>query len=197
MASTWPGPTPPRAQRRALVACFSVNLPNTITVGRIALVPVFVALAFREGTGSQIAALVVFVVASLSDSLDGYIARRDGTISRAGQFLDPTADKLLLGAALVVLVAERDFPLWAAVVLAAREVILQIHRTRVVRAGGDLPSSATAKIKTFSLTVMGGWWLLPWDRINVVHWILLGEAIIFSLVSAVEYYVRRPKERVA
>jgi len=172
-----------------------VNLPNAITVARIALVPVFLVLAFREGDVSQIAALVVFVVASLSDSLDGYLARRDGKVTRAGQFLDPTADKLLLGAALVVLVAERSFPLWAALVLAAREILLQIYRTGIVRGGGDLPASTTAKIKTFSLTVMGGWWLLPWERPNIVHWILLGEAIIFSVVSAVEYYVRRPKER--
>jgi CDP-diacylglycerol--glycerol-3-phosphate 3-phosphatidyltransferase len=172
-----------------------VNLPNSITVARIAMVPVFLAFAFRDDTSSKVTALIVFVVASLSDSLDGYIARRDGTISRLGQFLDPTADKLLLGAALVVLVTERSFPLWAALVLAIRELVLQIYRTNVVRGGGDLPSSATAKIKTISLTLMGGWWLLPWDDRNVVHWILLGEAIIFSVVSAAEYFVRRPRER--
>lgn len=173
-----------------------MNLPNSITIGRIALVPVFLAFGFRDTTSARVTALIVFVVASLSDSLDGYLARRDGTVSRVGKFLDPTADKLLLGAALVVLVAERGFPLWAALVLAAREVVLQVYRTKVVRSGGDLPASTTAKIKTISLTVMGGWWLLPWDRTNIVHWILMGEAIVFSLVSAVEYYVRRPREQV-
>jgi CDP-diacylglycerol---glycerol-3-phosphate 3-phosphatidyltransferase len=174
-----------------------VNLPNAITVGRIALVPVFLAFAFRDDTGSQIVALAIFVVASLSDLLDGYLARRDGTVSRTGQFLDPTADKLLLGAALIVLVTERSFPLWAALVLATREIVLQIYRTNIVRAGGDLPASTTAKIKTLSLTVMGSWWLLPWDDRNIVHWILVGEAIIFSIVSATEYFVRRPRESVS
>lgn len=176
-----------------LVASAVVNLPNAITVGRIALVPVFLVLAFRGSTSATAAALIVFVIASLSDILDGYIARRDNKISRVGQFLDPTADKLLVGAALVVLVAQRDFPLWAAVLLAAREVVVQVIRTNIVRDGGTLPSSATGKIKTVSQIVMVSWWLLPWDRVNVGHWILLGEALIFSFVSGFEYVVRRPK----
>ena len=170
-----------------------MNLPNAITVGRIALVPVFLVLAFRDSTAAMAAALVVFVVASFSDFVDGYIARRDGKISRVGQFLDPTADKLLVVAALVVLVAQRDFPLWAAVLLVIREIVVQIIRTNIVRDGGTLPSSATGKIKTVSQIVMVSWWLLPWTEINVGHWILLGEALIFSLVSGVEYIVRRPK----
>ena len=170
-----------------------MNLPNAITVGRIALVPVFWVLAFKDTPGATAAALIVFVVASLSDFVDGYIARRDGKISRAGQFLDPTADKLLVGAALVVLVSERSFPLWAALLLGVREIVVQIIRTNIVRDGGTLPSSATGKIKTVSQLVMVSWWLLPWDERNIGHFILLGETLIFSLVSGLEYIVRRPK----
>ncbi|MDQ3962847.1 MAG: CDP-diacylglycerol--glycerol-3-phosphate 3-phosphatidyltransferase [Actinomycetota bacterium] len=173
-----------------------MNLPNAITVGRVALVPVFLVLAFRDSTSATAAALVVFLVASVSDFVDGYIARRDDTISRVGQFLDPTADKLLVGAALVVLVAQHDFPLWAAILLGLREVVVQVVRTNIVRDGGTLPSSATGKIKTVSQIVMVSWWLLPWERINLVHWILLGEALIFSFVSGIEYIVRRPKQPV-
>lgn len=171
-----------------------MNLPNAITVGRIALVPVFWVLAFKDSAGATAAALIVFIIASLSDFVDGYIARRDNKISRVGQFLDPTADKLLVGAALVVLVAERGFPLWAALLLAAREVIVQVVRTNVVREGGTLPSSATGKIKTVSQLVMVSWWLLPWDERNIGHWILLGEALVFAFVSGFEYVVRRPKQ---
>ncbi|HEV3473507.1 MAG TPA: CDP-diacylglycerol--glycerol-3-phosphate 3-phosphatidyltransferase [Actinomycetota bacterium] len=170
-----------------------MNLPNAITVGRVALVPVFLVLAFRDSTSATAAALVVFLIASVSDFVDGYIARRDDKVSRAGQFLDPTADKLLVGAALVVLVAQRDFPLWAAVLLALREIIVQVVRTNIVRDGGTLPSSATGKIKTVSQIVMVSWWLLPWEQTNMGHWILLGEVLIFSFVSGVEYVVRRPK----
>lgn len=174
-----------------------MNLPNAITVGRIALVPVFWVLAFKDSAGATAAALIVFIVASLSDFVDGYIARRDGKISRVGQFLDPTADKLLVGAALVVLVAERSFPLWAALLLAMREIVVQVIRTDIVRDGGTLPSSATGKIKTVSQLVMVSWWLLPWDERNIGHWILLGETLIFSLVSGLEYIVRRPEPPVA
>lgn len=174
-----------------------MNLPNAITVARIALVPVFLVLAFRDSTSATAAALIVFVAASISDFIDGYVARRDAKITRAGQFLDPTADKLLVGAALVVLVAQRDFPLWAGILLAAREIVVQIIRTNIVRDGGTLPSSATGKIKTVSQIVMVSWWLLPWARVNMGHWILLGETLIFSFVSGFEYVVRRPKETVA
>lgn len=174
-----------------------MNLPNAITIGRVALVPVFWVLAFRDGTSARVAALVVYVVASLSDLIDGYIARRDGTTSRAGAFLDPTADKLLLAAGLIVLVVELGFPLWAALVLAAREVVMQVYRTNLVRGGGTLPASAIAKLKTFVLTVMVGWWLLPWDERNLMHWILLGVALAYSLGSAAQYLVRRPREIVS
>ncbi len=171
-----------------------MNLPNAITIGRIALIPVFLILSFRGSNAATAAALVVFLVASLSDYLDGYLARRDAMVSRAGQFLDPTADKLLVGAALVVIVAERAFPLWAAVLLAAREIVVQVIRTNIVRDGGTLPASPVGKIKTFSHIVMVVWWLLPWEERNLVHWLLLGEALIFSFVSGAEYVMRRPKK---
>ena len=174
-----------------------MNVPNAITLARIALVPVFVVYGLRDSTSPRVVALIVFVVASFSDFVDGYLARRDEKVSRAGAFLDPTADKLLIGAALVVLVIERDFPLWAALLLGAREVVVQILRTNIVRHGGSLPASTTAKIKTFSQIVMVSWWLLPWDERNVMHAILLGETIIFSLLSATEYLMRRPRERVS
>ncbi len=172
-----------------------MNLPNAITIARIALIPVFLILAFRDSNAATAAALVVFLVASLSDYIDGYIARRDETVSRAGQFLDPTADKLLVGAALIVIVVERSFPIWAALLLAAREVVVQVVRTNIVRAGGTLPASPVGKIKTFSHVVMVVWWLLPWEQPNIVHWLLLGEALIFSFVSGAEYVMRRPKKQ--
>ena len=91
-----------------------MNLPNWITVGRIVLVPVFLVLAYGDSTAAAVAAFAVFVIASLSDFVDGYLRAGTATVSRLGEFLDPLADKLLVGAALFVLVDTRDFPLWAA-----------------------------------------------------------------------------------
>jgi CDP-diacylglycerol--glycerol-3-phosphate 3-phosphatidyltransferase len=173
-----------------------MSLPNTITFARIALVPVFVVLAYIEGAAAAIGAFAVFVTASLSDSLDGYLARRHGTESRLGKFLDPLADKLLVGAALIVLVDDRSFPLWAAILIAIREIAVQILRTNIVRRGGDLPASPSAKAKTVLQILMVGWWLLPIE-VGLVHWALLVVALGATLWSGVEYFrASRSKEAV-
>jgi CDP-diacylglycerol--glycerol-3-phosphate 3-phosphatidyltransferase len=165
-----------------------VNLPNAITLVRLALVPVFLLFAFGDSNADRVIAFVIFLVASLSDILDGYLARRNDQITRLGQFLDPTADKLLVGAALVALVTERRFPLWAAVILGIREVAVQILRTSIVNAGGTLPASPVAKAKTFVQIALVSWWLLPWNGINVGHGVLLGVALVTSVISGTEYF---------
>jgi CDP-diacylglycerol---glycerol-3-phosphate 3-phosphatidyltransferase len=174
-----------------------MTLPNAITIARIALVPVFWVLAYARGDATAVASFAVFVVASLSDSLDGYLARRDGTSTRAGEFLDPLADKLLVGAALVVLVDLRDFPLWAALVIGAREVAVQVLRVSIVRDGGTLPASRVAKTKTAVQIGMVGWWLLPWET-SAAHWLWLVAALLTTLWSGAEYFVRsrQTKEKV-
>jgi len=164
-----------------------MSLPNAITFARIALVPVFVILAYVDGAPAALAALGVFVGASLSDSLDGYLARRHGTESRLGKFLDPLADKLLVGAALFVLVDDRSFPLWAAILIAVREIAIQVLRTNIVRRGGGLRASPTAKAKTVLQILMVGWWLLPID-VGLVHWALLVAALVATLWSGAEYF---------
>ena len=165
-----------------------MNLPNAITMARVAMVPFFLMFAFGGSVADRVTAFVLFLVASLSDILDGYLARKNDQISRLGQFLDPTADKLLVGAALVALVMERRFPLWAAIVLGIREVAVQILRTGIVNAGGTLPASPAAKAKTVLQIVLVSWWLLPWGGINVVHGILLGLALVVSVISGTEYF---------
>jgi CDP-diacylglycerol--glycerol-3-phosphate 3-phosphatidyltransferase len=166
-----------------------MNLPNAITVGRILLVPVFLVLAYGSSDATAVGAFAVFFVASASDSLDGYLARKHQLVSRAGEFLDPLADKLLIGAALVVLVDTRDFPLWAALLIAAREVAVQILRTRIVSGGGTLPASPMGKSKTALQIAMVCWWLLPWST-NAGHWLLLGAALLTTLWSGTDYFVK-------
>lgn len=168
-----------------------MNLPNWITIGRIALVPVFVWLGYASSSDAALGAFFIFVFASLSDSLDGYLARRSGQITRLGQFLDPLADKLLVGAALVVLVDTRSFPVWAALVIAVREVAVQILRTRIVAAGGTLPASPLGKLKTVIQTVMVSWWLLPWDEHNFGHGLAIAVALIWTIASGLEYFASR------
>lgn len=167
-----------------------MNLPNSITFARIALVPVFLVFAFGDSDADQLTALTVFVVASLSDSLDGYLARRSGTITTLGQFVDPLADKLLVGAALVVLVADEGFPLWAALVIAVREVAVQVLRITRTSGGRTMPASPFAKAKTATQLGMVSWWLLPWESTNPGHWAWIAAALLTTTVSGLEYFVR-------
>jgi CDP-diacylglycerol--glycerol-3-phosphate 3-phosphatidyltransferase len=165
-----------------------VNVANWITVGRIALVPVFLWLAYQHTDSTAIAALAVFVIASLSDRLDGQLARKRAIISRLGEFLDPTADKLLVGAALYVLVDLHGFPLWAALVIGVREVAITFLRTRVVASGGTLPASPLAKMKTVLQVAMVCWWLYPAEP-GFAHWVLLAVGVGVTVLSGLEYLV--------
>lgn len=174
-----------------------MNLPNAITVARIALIPVFLVLAYGHSPALKVAAFFVFGIASVSDMVDGYLARRHETVSRVGKFLDPLADKLLVGAALVALVDVRSFPLWAAVVIATREVGVQALRIWIVRTGADMPASFAAKAKTLSQIAMVGWWLLPWDDRNLGHWVLLYLTLAITLWSGAEYFWRAAPHREA
>ena len=173
-----------------------MNLPNAITVARLFMVPVFIYLAYAGTQATQVGAFAVFVIASLSDSLDGYLARRQGIVTKLGEFLDPLADKILVLAALVVLVEQREFPLVIAVIILIREIAVQLLRNRIVSGGGTLPASVAAKAKTVLQIVMVSFWLLPLE-IGVAHWVLLGAALMVTLWSGGEYFVRynKAKER--
>ena len=164
-----------------------MNWPNAITAGRVLLVPIFVVLAYMDSRGAAVASLIVFGVASVSDFVDGYLARRWNIVTRFGEWADPTADKLLVGAALVVLVDLRDFPLWAALVIAVREVVVVYLRALIVKGGGTLPASTAAKLKTVLQIGMVGWWLLPWDKMNAMHWVWMGAVLVATLWSGGEY----------
>lgn len=174
-----------------------MNLPNAITFARIALVPVFLVFAYRDSDADQLTALAVFVVASLSDLVDGYLARRSGTITRLGQFTDPLADKLLVAAALVVLVGDEGFPLWAAVVIGVREVAVQVLRITRTTGGRTMPASPFAKAKTATQLGMVSWWLLPWESTNPGHWAWTAAALLTTTVSGAEYFVRTPATETA
>ncbi len=177
-------------ERQRRIRSSVMNLPNAITVIRILLIPVFVLASYGDTDASAVIAFLTFLVASLSDSLDGYLARRAGTTTAVGEFLDPLADKLLVGAALVVLVDTRGFPLWAAVIIAVREVAVQMLRTRIVTTGGALPASAAGKTKTVLQISMIGWWLLPWSEHNLGHWVLMGAALVATVWSGAQYFRR-------
>src|SRR6476469_1028447 len=127
---------------------FELNLPNVLTVFRILLVPVLVAALLSEAGSGDLLAAVVFVIASLTDALDGWIARRNKSESTFGKLMDPLADKLLVVAALVSLVALDRLSAVVAMVIIARELAVTVLRAIAVEQGVVISASWLGKVKT-------------------------------------------------
>lgn len=124
-----------------------MNVPNTITLTRIALVPLFmVAMAMSWGTAFN-APLIIFALASLTDGLDGFIARKYGLVTTFGKFIDPLADKLLVSAALLMLLERGDVAAWAVMLILGRDFIVTSLRLVAVDAGIVLAAMFSGKIK--------------------------------------------------
>jgi CDP-diacylglycerol--glycerol-3-phosphate 3-phosphatidyltransferase len=126
------------------------NLPNMITIFRIVLVPVlFLLLFFTPGKLQSFFAGLVFSVASISDCVDGYLARRMNLVTDFGKFLDPLADKLLVGVALIMMIPLERVPLWIVVIILGREVMVTLLRVISLRKGNKvIEASMTGKYKT-------------------------------------------------
>ena len=127
-----------------------INLPNMITMFRIVLVPVlFLLLFFSPGKLQSFFAGLVFSVASISDCVDGYLARRMNLVTDFGKFLDPLADKLLVGVALIMMIPLGRVPLWIVVIILGREVMVTLLRVISLKNGNTvIEASMTGKYKT-------------------------------------------------
>ena len=125
-----------------------LNLPNVLTLGRIALVPLMVMLLLRDDAGPIPAAAAVFAVAALTDAADGHIARSCDMVTTFGRIADPLADKLLVGTALASLVLIDRLALWIALVIGAREAGVALLRWHAGRQGVVLHVSSLGKAKT-------------------------------------------------
>lgn len=121
---------------------------NKITLIRIAMIPFFIYFAMQCTTGGQITALALFCVASFTDFLDGYVARKYNQVTDFGKFVDPLADKLLVTAALLVFIEKGVFPAWMVFVILARELIITSLRNVAAAKGRVLAATWTGKVKT-------------------------------------------------
>ncbi|WP_454044203.1 CDP-diacylglycerol--glycerol-3-phosphate 3-phosphatidyltransferase [Cellulosimicrobium sp. Marseille-Q8652] len=170
------------------------NSANIVTMVRILLVPVFAWALLVDGGESvawRLVATGIFVLAAASDRLDGYLARRYDLVTDLGKLLDPIADKLLIGAALVLLAWPLGvLPWWVPVVVLARELGITVMRLAVLKYA-VMPASRGGKLKTVLQSVAITLFLLPLDHlpswVEVVAWIVLGAAIVVTVVTGVEY----------
>lgn len=170
-----------------------MNPANLVTFARIALIPVFVYFMVQAGDSQRMEAatwwaLVVYLVATFSDYLDGYLARKMDIITPMGQFLDPLADKFLVLAALICLIIFRGLPIWAAVVIVIREVAVVALRSAAMKRGNSMPAANHAKNKTALQLVMVLAWLFPrTGAMVVVQDVLLYAAVAVTVYSGVRY----------
>ncbi|HEY2637733.1 MAG TPA: CDP-diacylglycerol--glycerol-3-phosphate 3-phosphatidyltransferase [Solirubrobacteraceae bacterium] len=131
-----------------------LNAPNLLTVGRILLVPVLVVALLADTRTGDVIGAVAFAVGAATDALDGYLARSSGEETKFGKLAEPLADKLLVAAALVLLVAQDTLPLWVAVVIIVREVVVTVLRTGASRRGVVAPAQPLGKAKTVCQVAM-------------------------------------------
>ena len=172
------------------------NLPNALTLARIAAIPMIVWLLHRPTPVSSIAAFVIFLVASLTDFLDGYLARRYGLITPLGKLLDPLADKLLIVSSLLMIaVGSRvpTFPAWLLVVIIGRELAVTGLRSIAASEGVVVAAEGTGKLK-MTLQIIGVLCLILHDRylgINFygVGMITIVVATVVGVWSAVDYHI--------
>src|ERR687897_1536546 len=127
---------------------FPLNVPNLLTVLRILAVPVLVVALLGETPDGDVIAAVVFALAALTDGLDGYIARRQQSVTNFGKLMDPLADKLLVVAALVSLVSLDRLAAWVAMVIIARELAVTRLRGMAAEGGGGIAGSWLGELKT-------------------------------------------------
>jgi len=131
-----------------------LNAPNLMTLGRIALIPIFLYLLAYENRRNSFLAALVYAVCALTDWVDGWLARVSNKVTRLGKFLDPLADKVIVLSALVMLVRLGRVPVWVVVVIAAREFLISGVRTIAATEGLEISASQGGKWKT-SLQLCG------------------------------------------
>jgi len=170
------------------------NIANALTVFRLVLVPVFLVALFADGghtTRWRVTAWAVFAIASVTDRIDGDIARKRGLVTEFGKLADPIADKALIGAALIGLSALHDLPWWVTVVMLVREIGVTLLRFWVIR-HGVIPASRGGKLKTLLQAVGTGLFVLipigSW--LKPVAWTFMSAAIVVALATGVDYVSR-------
>ena len=177
-----------------------MNVPNALTLLRIFIVPLLVAALVQEDLSirwngtvwltNDLFALTVFLIAAITDMLDGYLARKWGQITTVGTLLDPIADKLLISAALIALVQVRRIPAWIAILLIAREFAVSGLRSIAAAEGYTISASELGKTKMISQVAGVAAILLSirWPQFTQFAMFCIWGAMLFSLMSAVDYF---------
>lgn len=170
-----------------------MNLPNKLTILRVCLIPFFVLFMLADlfGTADKYIAVAIFIAASLTDMADGKIARKYNLVTNFGKFMDPLADKLLVGAALICLSGVK-IPVWIVIVIISREFIISGFRLVASDNGVVLAASWWGKCKTATQMVMIIVLILalPGGFFKVLEQILIYASLILTIISMLDYLIK-------
>ena len=172
---------------------------NKITLVRVALIPVYVVLMLLRFPGSNLIALAVFIIASLSDSLDGHIARKYNQVTTFGKFMDPLADKLLVTSAILIFVEWGQIPAWCAFLIIARELAVTSLRLVAVDSGIVIAAGISGKVKTAVTMVCLCVMMTPLHSLVLIpeaftlDWLCVLVMVLTTVWSGAEYFIKYGK----
>ena len=168
-----------------------MNLPNKLTIFRVILIPFFVVLLLFDITAfDKWIALAIFIIASLTDFLDGHIARKYNLVTNFGKFMDPLADKLLVCSAMICLVELARIPAWVVIIIIAREFIIRGFRLVASDNGVVIAASYGGKFKTVFQMIMICLMIADLPSLALVTQIVMWVALVLTVVSLVDYLIK-------
>lgn len=170
-----------------------MNTPNKITLLRVLMIPIFMIAMLSSFSYSNVAALIIFVLASITDGIDGYVARKNNQVTSFGKFMDPLADKLLVTSAMLIFIQWGQMPSWAAMIIIAREFAVTGLRLIAVAEGQVIAAGMSGKIKTvvsivgicFMLTPLHSYELLGGFTVDNLAVALM---VITTVWSGIDYF---------
>lgn len=169
-----------------------LNIPNVLTVARLFMVPIFgyLVLAIEQTDSVQWASATVFLVAAVTDLVDGVWARRYGLVTNFGKIADPIADKALIGTALIALSIQGEIAWWVTGIIIFREVAITLMRFWVIKQG-VIPASRGGKVKTVSQIIAIVAFLIPLDGwVDAVAQMSLGVALALTITTGIDYVIK-------
>ena len=169
-----------------------MNIANKVTMVRLVMIPIFVVAFYYFGTSYNIAA-ILFMLASLTDALDGYLARSRNLITNFGKFVDPLVDKVLTMAAFIVLVEAGVIPAWSVIIIISRELIITGFRTLAADMGITIAASMWGKAKTTSQMISLVLLLLHNEVLNKFGMYVFYLAVILTIISGLDYLIKNKK----
>ena len=157
------------------------------------MVPIFVLCMYLDFNNSRIVATIIFAIASFTDFLDGYLARRDNLVTNFGKFADPLADKILVCSAMIMLVSSGEMPAWGVIIIIAREFTITGFRIIAASENITIAASPLGKFKTVTQLISNILLLTGLSNLRPIGMGIFYLAVVFTLISGADYLIKNKK----